>query len=50
MGNKHEESEMRVQLQGYDLVGIMETWWDGSRDRSVAMEGYGLFRKDGLGR
>ncbi|XP_050769877.1 LOW QUALITY PROTEIN: adenosine 5'-monophosphoramidase HINT1-like [Gymnogyps californianus] len=41
MGNKREESEMRVQLQGYDLVGITETWWDGSRDWSVAMEGYG---------
>lgn len=32
MGNKHEEPEMHVRLQGYDLVGITEAWWDGSRD------------------
>lgn len=28
----------------------METWWDGSYDWSVAMEGYRLFWKDRLGR
>ena len=50
MGNKHKEPEMCVQLQGYDLVGITETWRDGSHDWSVAMEGYRLFRKDRLGR
>lgn len=31
MGNRHEELELCVQLQGYDLVGITETWWDGSQ-------------------
>lgn len=31
MGNK-PESEVSVQLQGYDLAGIMKTWWDGSHD------------------
>ncbi|GAB0181539.1 hypothetical protein GRJ2_000619200 [Grus japonensis] len=36
--------------QGYDLIGIMETWWDGSYDWSVGMEGYRLFRKDRQGR
>ncbi|GAB0204229.1 cAMP-dependent protein kinase inhibitor alpha [Grus japonensis] len=37
-------------LQGYDLVGNMEMWWDGSYDWSVGMEGYRLFRKDRQGR
>ena len=39
-----------MQLQGYSPLGIMETWWDGSQNWSVAMEGYRLFRKDRLGR
>lgn len=30
MGNRQEESEVCVQLQGYDLTGITETWWDSS--------------------
>ncbi|GAB0175856.1 hypothetical protein GRJ2_000050800 [Grus japonensis] len=46
MGNKQEELETCVCLQGYDLIGITETWWDGSYDWSVGMEGYRLFRKD----
>ncbi|GAB0202510.1 hypothetical protein GRJ2_002716600 [Grus japonensis] len=37
---------MCARLQGYDLIGIMEMWWDGSYDWSVGMEGYRLFRKD----
>ncbi|GAB0193035.1 hypothetical protein GRJ2_001768800 [Grus japonensis] len=37
-------------LQGYDLIGITEMWWDGSYDWSVGMEGYRLFRKDRQGR
>ncbi|GAB0208910.1 hypothetical protein GRJ2_003356700 [Grus japonensis] len=37
-------------LQGYDLIRIMEMWWDGSYDWSVGMEGYRLFRKDRQGR
>ncbi|GAB0203667.1 hypothetical protein GRJ2_002832300 [Grus japonensis] len=37
-------------LQGYDLTGIMETWWDVSYDWSIGMEGYRLFRKDRQGR
>lgn len=45
MGNKHEELEIYSQLQGYDFVGNVETWY-GSHDWSVALEGYGLFRKD----
>ncbi|GAB0179239.1 hypothetical protein GRJ2_000389200 [Grus japonensis] len=50
MGNKQEELEMCVCLQGYDLIGITEMWWDSSNDWSVGMEGYRLFRKDRQGR
>ncbi|GAB0205871.1 hypothetical protein GRJ2_003052700 [Grus japonensis] len=50
MGNKQEELEMCVCLQGYDLIGIKETWSDNSYDWSVEMEGYRLFRKDRQGR
>ncbi|GAB0209401.1 hypothetical protein GRJ2_003405800 [Grus japonensis] len=42
--------ETCVCLQGYDLIGITETWWDSSCDWSVGMEGYRLFRKDRQGR
>ncbi|GAB0209421.1 hypothetical protein GRJ2_003407800 [Grus japonensis] len=50
MGNEQEELETCVCLQGYDLIGIPETWWDSSYDWSVGMEGYRLFRKDRQGR
>ncbi|GAB0186659.1 hypothetical protein GRJ2_001131200 [Grus japonensis] len=50
MGKKQEEMETCAHLQGYDLIGIMEMWWDGSYDWSVGMEGYRLFRKDRQGR
>ncbi|GAB0207575.1 mitochondrial enolase superfamily member 1 [Grus japonensis] len=50
MGNKQEELETCVSLQGYDLIGITETWWDSSYDWSVGMEGYRLLRKDRQGR
>ncbi|GAB0185452.1 hypothetical protein GRJ2_001010500 [Grus japonensis] len=50
VGNKQEELETCVSLQGYDLIGITETWWDSSYDWSVGMEGYRLFRKDRQGR
>ncbi|PKU33180.1 rna-directed dna polymerase from mobile element jockey-like [Limosa lapponica baueri] len=50
MGNKQEELETCARLQGYDLTGIIETWWDGSYDWRVGMEGYRLFRKGRLGR
>ncbi|GAB0187691.1 hypothetical protein GRJ2_001234400 [Grus japonensis] len=49
-GNKQEELETCVCLQGCDLIGITETWWDSSYDWSVGMEGYRLFRKDRQGR
>ena len=50
MGNKQEELEVCTQLQSYDLIGIMETWWDSSPDWSAPVEGYMLFRKDRVGR
>ncbi|GAB0182364.1 cAMP-dependent protein kinase inhibitor alpha [Grus japonensis] len=50
MGNKQEELETCARLQGCDLIGIMEMWWDGSYDRTVGMEGYRLFRKYRQGR
>ena len=50
MGKKQEELEACAHLQGYDLIGLTETWWDGSCDWSVGMEGYRLFRKDRQGR
>ncbi|GAB0182398.1 hypothetical protein GRJ2_000705100 [Grus japonensis] len=50
MGNEQEELETCVCLQGYDIIGITETWWDSSYDWSVGMEGYRLFRKDRQGR
>ena len=49
-GINMRNSEICVQLQGYDLVMIMETWYNGSYIWSVAMEGNGLFRKDKPGR
>lgn len=47
MGNKQEEVEFCVQLQGYELIGVMERWWDSSYDWSAAVDGYRLFRKEG---
>jgi len=32
MGNKQEELEICVQLQGHDLIAITETWWDSLHD------------------
>ena len=50
MGNKQEELEAIVQLENYDIVAIMETWWDDSHNWSAAMDGYKLFRRDRQGR
>lgn len=46
MGNKHEEFEICLKLQGCDFIEITETWWNGSHDWSVVLEGYKLLRKD----
>jgi len=50
MGNKQEKSEMCAHLQGYDVIGMTETWCGGACDWSVGMEGYRLSRKDRKGR
>ncbi|GAB0209615.1 hypothetical protein GRJ2_003427200 [Grus japonensis] len=46
MGNKQEELEICVRLQGHDLIAITETWWDSLHDWNAVMDGYVLFRKD----
>ncbi|KAF4798119.1 hypothetical protein TURU_067367 [Turdus rufiventris] len=43
-GNK-QESETCTPLQGHDLVGIMETGWDGSYDWSTEIKGHRFFRR-----
>ncbi|PKU38346.1 mitochondrial fission process protein 1 [Limosa lapponica baueri] len=50
MGNKQEGLEAIVQQENCDIVAVTETWWDESHDRSVAIDGYTLFRRDGQGR
>ena len=50
MGNKQEELETVVQLGKYDLIAIMETWWDESHNWNTLIEDYRLFRRDGHGR
>jgi len=39
-----------MQQQNFDIVAIMEMWWDDSHNRSAAMGGYKLFRRDKEGR
>ena len=41
-----KELQMCMCIQGYDVIGITEVWWDGSHDCNVGMDGYKLFRKD----
>lgn len=41
----NRRNQRSVQLQGYDLTGIMQTWQDSACDWSAAMGGYRLFRK-----
>jgi len=50
MGNKQEELGMCAHPRGYDIIDIMETWWDSSCDWNIGMGGYRLFRKDRQGR
>lgn len=48
MVNKREELETTGQLENHDLIAIMETWWDGSRNRNTGREGCKKgFRRDG---
>ena len=50
MGNKQEELEAIVCSESYDIVAIMEMWWNNSHSWSAMMEGYRLFKRDRLGR
>ncbi|PKU30947.1 mitochondrial fission process protein 1 [Limosa lapponica baueri] len=48
MGNKQDELKAIVQQDSYDVVAIMETWWDDCHDWNAAMNGYKLARKERL--
>lgn len=50
MGSRDSESGICLQLQGHGPVRIMEMWWDGSHDSSVAVEESMSFMKDGARR
>ena len=50
MGNKQEELEGIVWSESYDIVAIMETWWNNSHSWSAVMDGYQLFKRDRQGR
>lgn len=39
-----------VQLENYDLITIMEKWWDELQDWNILIKDYKLFRKDRQGR
>lgn len=49
VGNK-KELETMVQLEKYDLIAIVESWWDKSHNWNAGIEGYELFRRDRQGR
>lgn len=46
VGSKQEELEAVVQQEGFDVVTITETWWDGCHHDSAAVAGYNFFRRD----
>lgn len=48
--NKKEKLEIIMYLENYDLVAIMETWWNYSQNQNTTVEGYQLFRRERLGR
>jgi len=50
MDNKQEELKAIVQQETYDMVVIMETWWDNSHNFSAVTHGSKLFRRDRQGR
>ncbi|GAB0203601.1 hypothetical protein GRJ2_002825700 [Grus japonensis] len=50
IGYKQEELEATMLLESCNLGAITETWWDEFCDRSVATDGYMLFRRDRRGR
>lgn len=40
MDNKQRELKATVLWERYDIVIIMEVWWDDSRDWGAAVDGY----------
>ena len=50
MDNKQEELEATVLLESFDLVAIIETWWDEWHDWSAAIDDHRPFRRDRWGR
>jgi len=49
MGNEQEEMEAMVQLESFDLIASMETWWGESHNWNTKIEDYKLLRRDGQG-
>lgn len=41
--NKQGEPYTTVQQENYDIVAIMETWWDDLHSWSAAMDSYKIF-------
>ncbi|KAJ7425454.1 hypothetical protein WISP_23431 [Willisornis vidua] len=46
MGNTYGKLEGTVQQKSYDIIAIMEIWWDDSHDWNATMDGYKIFRRD----
>lgn len=44
--NKQEEMEIMVQLENYDQIATMETWWAESQNWNTTIEGHMLFGRD----
>lgn len=44
--NIKEELELLMQTEGYDSIGITDTWWDWN----VVMDRYDVFKKNQKGR
>ena len=48
--DKQDKVETLMHLENYDLVAIMETWWDDFHSWNTSVKGYHLFRRDRQGR
>ena len=51
MGNNREELVILVEEGKYDLIEIIEIWWDDSHDWNMTVEGFNYSkRKEGIER
>jgi len=50
MVNKQEDTGTMVQLESYNLIAIIETWWEESHSWNTMIEDYKHFRRDRQGR